>query len=247
MPIILRYLRPYQNIIISVCIILFVLCGVGFGVIPAFQAVLHQRELTGKISNDLASLQRKERILQEFDEDVLQKDLSIVLSAVPSGKSLPTVFSTVEGLAQRVGVEVISMGISAVGSVATKSGTINKDIDKVSGSHILAFSVTVQGSLGAIEQFITQSIHVRRLLRLRTFGISFPKADESIRLTLQMDAFYEPFPTTLGSIASAISPFSDKEKDMIVQLGSFSLAGGQSDGTLPPPLIGAARPNPFAP
>jgi hypothetical protein len=241
-----KTLRIYQDLVVSVLIIAFTIGGLFIGVVPAIQKILDQVETTRQLSVELAGLQKKLDILNAIDEDQLRADLVTVLSAVPADKSLPTVFSTVEGVAQQVGVGILDQTISAVGGVASQSGT-QTALEKQLGSRVLPFNVTVQGPISAIQQFIAQSTNVRRLLRLRTFSISFPKENEVLRVSLQMDAFYEPFPTNLGSLSSSLTPLSEKEQGLVTQLASFPLVGQAAGGELPPAALGPGKANPFSP
>ena len=237
--------RVYQDLIVSGLIIVFTIVGIFVGVVPAGKKIFEQADAGRLLSQEIVSLQKKVELLNSMDEESLRKDLATVLAAVPAEKALPTVFSTVEGLAQHVGVGILDQNISGVGSVASQSGS-QTALEKQLGTHLLAFNVTVEGPVTAIQEFIAQSVQVRRLLRLRTFSISFPKENEILRVTLQLDSFYEPFPANLGSLTSAIAPLTEKEQALVVQLGGFPLLG-QGGGALPLPAIGVAKPNPFSP
>ena len=237
--------RIYQDLTTSLLIIAFTVVGVFIGVLPAGKKIIEQAETGRQLSIQLEALQKKLDLLNSLDEDSLRADLATVLAAVPAEKSLPTVFSTVEGLASTVGVGILDQNISGVGSVASGSAS-QTALEKQLGTHMLPFSVTVEGPVSAIQEFIAQASKVRRLLRLKTFSISFPKENEILRVNLQMNAFYEPFPTNLGSLTSTISPLNEKEQALVIQIGNFPLLA-QGGGALPLPAIGVAKQNPFSP
>lgn len=235
----------YQNIAISGIIVLLSIVGVVVGVIPATQKIFDQIEASGQLAEELDTLQRKIDVLDSLDEDTLRNNLDTVLSAVPGSKSIPTLFTAVEGVAAQAGVEITDMTIAGVGSVSTQSGA-QSALEKQLGTRVMPFAVTVQGPISAIQDFIVRTPLVRRLLRLRTFAITFPKEDEVLRVNLQMDAFYEPFPNSLGSLGTVITPLSEKEQALIERVSQFELISGVA-AVLPPPSIGAGKTNPFAP
>lgn len=240
-----RLYRVYQNIVISGIIILVCVVGLAVGVIPAVKKNIDQAQVSRDVAAQLDMLQRKIDVLDSLDEDVLRRNLDTVLSAVPQDKSLPTVFTVVEGVAAQAGVSLSDMHIAGVGSVASQSGS-QSALEKQLGTHVLPFTVTVQGPFASIQQFIMLTPTVRRLLRLRTFSITFPKQAEVLRVNLQMDAFYEPFPTNLGSVGTVITPLSEKEQSLVERISQFALISGVA-AALPPPSIGSGKVNPFSP
>lgn len=229
----------------SIAIILVCITGVFVGIIPAALRTFEQLTAVRELSDQTNALGRKLEMLDAIDETTIRDDLVTVLSAVPGEKSLPTVFSTVEVVAQQAGVHILDMNMAGAGSVSTQSGA-QSALEKQLGTRVIPFSLTVEGSIDQIQQFISLVPTVRRLLRLRNFSISFPKQNESLRVNVQMDAFYEPFPTALGKTSTALSALTDKEAQVVAQLSQFMLAT-QDSGKLPLPLIGPGKLDPFSP
>lgn len=246
MPPIDALLKKYKDVIISVVILLF--CAVGFisGVIPATQKVRGLLDQTRQLSSKTQALRTKLTALNALDENTLRSQLNELISAVPSDKSLPTVFSTVEGIAGQAGVSITSMGIGGDSSLATPAASKRTAQEKQIGTRTIPFSVTIEGALPAIQQFITLAPQVRRLLRIRTFAITFPTSDLPVHIAVEMDAFYEPFPVTIGKTGSALPTLSESEVDIIAKVAKLPLAN-VSENSLPPPLIGQVKSNPFAP
>lgn len=241
-----RIYKDYQHILTSAVLIIFCIIGVVAGVIPAVHTIIDQIGVSRDLAQELDTLQQKIDVLDSLDENVLRQNLQTVLSAVPGDKSLPSVFGTVEGVAAQAGVEITDMNIAGVGSVATQSGT-QTALEKQLGTRVLPFAVTIQGSFSAIQQFIFLTPSVRRLLRLRTFSMTFPKQAEVLRVSLQMDAFYEPFPTTLGKLGTVITPLSEKEQLLVDRISQFALINNEATTALPQPALGEGKANPFSP
>jgi len=246
MPPIDKLFKTYQNGIISVVLILFCLSATVFAVFPAISKI---QEMVGEVrdlSEQTSLLQKKLDTLNALDEDELRLKLTNALSAVPSERSFPTLFETVEGVAAQTGVVVIQMSITGGATLATPSSSKISAADKKLGTRTIPFTVTVNGSLSAVEQFIASVPTVRRLLRTRVFSITFPKDLRPLTVSMDMDAFYEPLPTNLGTAKTVLPTLSEAEEAVIVRLSNMPLAS-QGSGSLPPPLIGKAKENPFAP
>ena len=240
--------KPYQNLLISGAILLF--CAIGFvtAVFPSITKIQSLLADTQKLSEESKALNAKLTILTSLDEDSLRKQLDTVISAVPTDKSLPTVFSTVEGLAAQAGVSLGTVNIEGDTSLASASAANTRQTaqEKQLGTRTIPFSVTIQGTLDAIQHFIALAPQVRRLLRIRTFAITFPTDNRQVSISLDMDAFYQPSPTSLGKTGAAVVTLTDAEQSVISEVSKLPLASGESL-SLPAPLIGQMKPNPFAP
>lgn len=241
-----NFFKAYQSIIVSASLLLFCVVSVLFGVAPA---LLNIQDLIGQmrdISEQTAGLQKKLDTLNNLDEGTLRLQLTNVLSAVPAERSFPTLFETVEGVAFQTGVSVVEMHLSGGTTLATPSSAKVTAADKKLGTRTVPFSVTVSGSLSAVQQFITLVPNVRRLLRIRTFSISFPREIRPLTIAIEMDAFYEPLPTSLGTAKSVLPQLSTADEEILTRLGEMPLIT-QENGELPPPLIGRVKENPFSP
>ena len=131
-------------------------------------------------------------------------------------------------------------------TLATPSATKVSAADKKLGTRTVPFSVTISGSLPAVQQFIALAPKVRRLLRIRTFSIAFPRDVRPLTVAIEMDAFYEPLPTSLGTAITLLPAISAADDVIITQLGELPHIT-QDNGDLPPPLIGRVKESPFSP
>lgn len=247
MPNINRLLKQYQNIIISIVIIVFCIVGVVAAVVPSVQKIQGLYDEMSSLADQSKMLHDKLSTLSALDENQLRQQLSVLVSAVPSDKSLPTVFSTVEGVAGQAGVSIAGMNIGGDTSLATASATTKQTSqERLIGTRTIPFSVTIDGSLSAVQQFITLAPGVRRLLRIRTFAITFPQGDKQLNIALDMDAFYQPMPTNIGKTNAVLPKMTAEEQGVISKVSQLPLASSD-DVSLPPPLIGQMKQDPFSP
>jgi len=241
-----KSVRKYQNIAVSVALLIFCVVSVIFALVPAFSTIQELFTTMRTVSQESQVLQQKLNTLSALDEDTLRANLTNVLSAVPAERSFPTVFETVENVAAQTGVSVITMGISGGASLATPSAKQVSAADKKLGTRTIPFSVTVSGSISAVQEFIALIPNVRRLLRVRVFSIAFPKDDRQLTVIVDMDAFYEPLPSTIGNARALLPTLTEADLNTINRLTLLPLAA-QESGALPPPLIGKTKDNPFSP
>lgn len=241
-----KSVRKYQNIAVSAVLLIFCTVAVIFALVPAISTIQELFGAMRKVSEESKTLQQKLNTLSTLDENTLRTNLTNVLSAVPAERSFPTVFETVENVAAQTGVSVINMSIAGGASLSTPSATQVSAADKKLGTRTIPFSVTVNGSLTGIREFISLVPNVRRLLRVRIFSITFPKDDRPLTVVVDMDAFYEPLPSTIGNARAILPTLTEADLNTINRLTLLPLAA-QESGALPPPLIGKTKDNPFSP
>ena len=241
-----KFLRQYQHVIISIVIILFCAGGVLFAAIPSIQKTQELIRELSAIKQETSMYANKLETLHVLNEDELRNQLTQVLSAVPTDRSFPTLFETVEGVGLQTGISIRSMNIIGGTTLATSAASKVSAGDKKIGTHTVPFNVSVEGSLDALEQFITIAPRVRRLLRIKSFSISFPKNESPVAISIEMDAFYEPLPATLGTAKSTLSLLTEEDLGVINTLTRFPLAT-QNMSESPHPLVGKVKENPFSP
>ncbi len=242
-----KLLQTYEHLIISGVILIICVAGFVFGIIPSALKIADELGQLSTLTQERDGLKQKLSYLQSLDESTLRDQLLTALSAVPADKSIPTVFNTVESLAAQSGVSVDKMQVSAGGYIATASATKQTPVERQLGTRLVPFTVTIVGTFTGIEQFISEAPTIRRILRIRTFAISFPKTTNTISVVLNMDAFYEPFPTTLGVAAEAVTPLTDAEQVTLEKIANLTLLTDQTSAILPSPVTEKAKDNPFAP
>ncbi len=241
-----KLVRTYQHMIISGVIIFFCFIATIYAVVPGVGSVQEIFSEIRTLTDETDILEQKMSILNTLDEETLRIQLKEVLSAVPAERSFPTVFETVEGVAAQTGVSVMSMNLTGGATLATPSAAKVSVADKKLGTRTIPFSVTINGSLPAVQEFIALIPKVRRLFRIRVFSISFPKDLRPLTVSIDMDAFYEPLPATLGTAKATLPILTDEDQAVVTRLIELPLATFES-GAMPPPLIGKTKEDPFSP
>lgn len=241
-----KTLRPYQNLIMSGGIILFCVVGILFAAVPSLVKVKEMIQTTVTLRQEIQALSAKQAILQNLDELSLREQLVNALSAVPAERSFPTLFETVEGVAAQTNVAIKTMSLAGGTTLATPSAAKISATEKKLGTRTVPFTVTVQGGMRDLEMFITRAPGVRRLLRIKTFSITFPKDVSPITVSVDMDAFYEPLPTSIGKTGAALPTLTASDEEIITRLSQLPLITSQATEA-PPPHVGKVKSDPFSP
>lgn len=244
-----KLFREHQGLIISIGILIASALGLILGVVPIVQTTMSMYTDLNTVSAEVAVLKNKVSVLESIDEISIKTQAQTLLSAVPSDKSLSTLLGTLDGLSAKTGVSQGTFLLSKLGSLATESARRLSADEQAIGGNIVPFSVVVSGSLDQIRGFLTSSISIRRLLRVRSFDISFPKTGTEsgamVSATLAMDTFYAPLPTTIGAVGNPLTPLTSADDELIAKVENLQLLIPPSS-PLPPPAYGPAKADPFS-
>lgn len=224
-------------------LLIFSLAGILLGVIPLAQKTLTLLESDQALSAEVKFLGSKAVILDTLDENTLRNIVLVLASAVPPDKSLPTVFTTINTVSGLSDVAITDLTLSNPGSIATASAKkLTSDEAKI-GTNILRFSVSGVGSFSQVQTFLRSVVSVRRMFRMQTMNLSI--SGDEVTFRLDFDAFYVPYPTTVGSTES-IAPFTDAQQKTISSVGALPLDSQTQESTISA-SVPSGKSNPFAP
>ena len=239
-----RYIQIYQGFIVSGVILIFCTAALFIAVIPGIGATVKLYESQKQISKDIQSLTGKRAFLDALPEDDLQKHVVTLLSALPQEKTIPTLLSTIEGLANQTGVSITNISITSPGSIATGAATTKEVVDKKIAAFTLPFSFDVKGTNGQIREFVGIINKVRRLFSVKSLQLSVQKNGE-ILVHVELVAYYQPLPTKVGSVQTPVSALSQKEEEMLGTLIEYpDLSQGYSQSL--EPMLSEGKRDPFA-
>src|SRR3989344_9591395 len=112
-----RFLFEYRTMILSAVALAGSIMGVVIVVIPAIRQTVDVWKKGNDLQIEVTDLRSKTAVLGSLDEEELRDQLTTLLSAVPSDKSVSTVFATVETLAGQSGITLSDMTVTGIGSV----------------------------------------------------------------------------------------------------------------------------------
>ena len=224
MPTVTKFLRTYQGLITSIVMILLTAIGTLVGIVPGVKRIIDIRSQSIQLTKTIQTLRTKINILESKDESTYRDEFAQLLAAVPGDKSLPTMFSTLDGLTMQTGVTLTEASLAKPGSIASGSATKRSPEEQKIESNLLPFTVTVNGSYDQIYAFLSQVNTVRRFFRVRNFDISFSDMS-TISVHMGMDAFYAPIASTIGPVDSPLDPLSPSEEALITKISQLPYLG----------------------
>ncbi len=231
----LRFLRVYQGFVVSGAILLFCAVAFVFAVVPGIRATKALYDDLRDLEGQTKALSSKLTFLGSLHEEDLRDQVVLLLTAVPQEKSVPTILSSVEGLADQTGVTIDDMSLTSPGSLATGSAAR-------AGS--LSFTLNASGMYEKVRAFVGGINKVRRLFDVASFDISTTGTGvTTVRLSLT--AFYQPLPTNVGSVQAPVAALSQKDEEVLGVISQYPDVS-QSRSDVLTPMFSEGKRDPFA-
>ncbi len=241
-----KFLRLYKNLILMTVWLLCSVAGLLFGVVPLAQKAVSLGADVRTLSAEVDLLRSRSAILNLLDENTLRRNVLTLATAVPPDKSLPTILTTIDTVSGGSGIDIIDVSLTNPGSLATASAKKITSSEAKIGSNVLPFSVSGRGTWEQAKSFLSSVVSVRRMFRLRSMDISLNSDVVSVRADL--DAFYFPYPTTVGT-AQTLSNLTDEEEKTIASVETLPLdsVGVVSTASTAATSVPSGKSDPFSP
>jgi Tfp pilus assembly protein PilO len=197
-------------------------------------------EETQALSTQVDTLRNKDRLLQSVDESSLQAQLTSLVDAIPLDKSLPTLFTTLDGLTSETGVTIDDVSLASAGTISSSSAV---PVGKTPSNEI-AFTATVKGSSEQVLAF-AQMVHaVRRLLTVKTMDMGVNQSG-TFNLTVGMGGFFSPLGKANRPTAAEFTLLGQKEEALLRKVSAYPILTLTTQGgeqTITPLFIGKEDP-----
>jgi Tfp pilus assembly protein PilO len=238
-----KLLTLYKNSIISIGMILCCALVLFIGIIPSAKITYSLYQENIALYEEVQALLGKTERLAGMNEQELRSKLSILTSAVPSDKQIPSLFDSLEEIVRRSRVSLDDLALSNSQAISSESGKKQEKTDKVIGASLIGFSMTVTGSYKDLRSFLHEIISVRRFFRVRFFDVTFQ--DESTgQLRITADAFYDPLPQVIPSVASKLDTLSGSDEELIKKISVYPWIAEEVSSPLAPTVY-EPKVNPF--
>ena len=164
-------------------------------------------------------IQDKATMLTALNIEDLEQTAQDVMAAVPPDKSIATLLSTVELLAQKYNLNISDMSVEGIAFLAGDQG---KPVIKPEGNS-LTETITLQGDLSQLRNFLFDCVRVRRLLRVKDMVLTSMLKSDQMAAKLTIEVFYLPFPQSIGKPSDVVEPFSQKELATLEKVASYPI------------------------
>ena len=235
-----KFLRPYQEFILSAGLLAVSAIVIIFGIAPGVGKVYDVWTQLQKEQQEVAALRVKSQFLASLDETTLFNQLSTLTAAIPVDKSVPTILSTIDGVSAKTGSIFSSLQLAAPGSLATEAAKRQTTEEAALGSYLMPFTLNMEGTYAKLRDTLSTLTSSRRLLRIKNFTISF-QGDVG-RALLNMDTMYAPLPKAVTG--KTLVPLTAGENAILTTVGALPLLS--TSGTFTG-LPSGTRSDPFSP
>jgi len=218
----LKNLKPFLLPILIIFVILVVTIAV---LKPKLEIISESRQQLIKDKKTLASLTTKVATLEGLARVEFSEKVDVALAVLPAEKNVPGNLSTIKNVALNNGLIVNSITISEIGEIATVGST-----EKTAKNNILpSFKVSLSliGNVGMVNDFVSQIQSTAPLMSVENLSISQKKTEiPETRMTIE--AYFLPFPKTLGKAEQQLVAITSGEEKIFNRLNDFTLFGSET-------------------
>jgi len=214
-----RFIRLHKTLVVYSVLLIAGILSLLIGLIPAIQNSFTLVADLQTMRADIIRIQKKASMLDSLNQADLEQNAKEVIAAVPSDKSIATLLSTIEAVATKNNMYISDMSIEGIASLATGSA---KSAMKAEGNS-LTETISLQGELIQLRNFLADCIRVRRLMRIRDVALTSMPKTNLITAKLVVEVFYLPLPLSIGKPSDSLEPFTQQELSTIEKLQLYPI------------------------
>jgi len=217
----LKDLKPF---LLPALIVFLILVVTAFVLKPRLEVVAKSRQQLVKDKKILAELTKKLATLEGLAKVEFSEKTDIALAVLPAEKDVPTNLAVIKNIALNNGLIVSNITISEVGEIATVSSESKIKKDALLPSFSL--NVALFGSLEMIKNFISQIQSTAPLMEVRNVSLS-QKKTESPETKMEIEAYFLPFPKTLGKPEQQLVAITSGEEKIFNRIKEFTFLSNE--------------------
>lgn len=233
----LKNLKPFILPGLIVFLILIITISV---LMPKVRTIADSRQQLLKDKKILADLTKKLAALEGLAQVEFSEKVDVALAVLPAEKDVPGNLSVIKNVALNNGLIVNNITIGEVGEIATVSSESKAKKDAILPSFKLNVSLT--GGMEMIKNFISQIQSTAPLMAVESTSIA-QKKTEIPETKMEIEAYFLPFPKTLGKPEQQLVAITSEEEKMFNRINEFTFF--RSETSLPNLPVG--KENLFSP
>jgi|GEM_PF-3465717 len=214
-----RIIRLHKTLVIySVLLIAGLIC-LFVGLIPAVQKSITLVQDLRTMEEDIVRIQKKVNIFHSLDQADLEQNAKETVAAIPADKSVDTLLSTIEAVATKNNLFISDMSIEGITFLTTG---LEKQAVKPE-EYSLTETITLQGELIQLRNFLSECVQVRRLMRVKDIKLTSMLNSNFFTVKLSIEVYYLPFPLSIGKPSDPLEVFSQKELATLEKIKSYPI------------------------
>lgn len=190
-------------------------------IFPRVNTIFEVRSEINQNQKNLNVLTVKLAQLAEIDRVSSKNKLAKIAAVLPATKDIPGLMLDLERLTYIASVSMEAVQLSP--------GNINEEKSSGNEQTSVKFQLIIKGSLANIKEFLKKVSISGRLLGIENLRLSSSTTDNQTTVSLDMRAFYQPLPKSMGKIDEPL-PVISAEENQAYQKISASGAYGRESG-----------------
>lgn len=200
-----------------------------------FSAILPRVKDLSRLNNDrktelekLTILKKNLDLLSSLDDSSLDSSLLTVSSVLPSGKNFEGVLNAISNASEKSGI--------SLSDYEFQIGDLSEPLVKTTGFPFLTLVLSIRGSPSQVIKFVSSLSKTAPISEVTSISQGASNASVSIVL------YYKSLPPIELNDTQAVSPISQKEKEIISTLSSWDGVGRLSQPEIPVSSTSSASP-----
>jgi len=209
----------YKTFLIPGAILVLILITTVFVLKPRISSIIESRNQLLADKKMLTSLTAKLAALEGLAKVEFSDKVDVALNVLPSDKDVSRNLSVIKKIALNNSLIISDISISDIGELATASSK-----QKIAKGEVLPFftlDMTVIGGRELIKSFIEQIESTAPLMKNRSLSIS-QKKEGLTETSLEIQAFFLPFPKTIGKPEQQLVPIASEEEKTFEKINGFN-------------------------
>ncbi len=223
-------LRRIKKFLLPVVIVLSVSILSWFILIPQISSLYTTLSLVSELEQKAIVLKNKAGILAQYESSGLNDDFRTMEFALPSGKNVSFIISSLKNLQVKSGVSISALGFSP-GLLEEEAG--NTKTLKSDTLTPIELDLSFYGSEGGVLTFIDSLNKTTPLFRVKSVSFS-SVVGSTITVDMALSTFSLTLPANLGNIDSLLPELTEKQKEAFEEIASYTIYDSSFS---PPPEV----------
>lgn len=185
---------------------------------PSLARVQKRLKVNKQEKTELNNLEMKVQMLEGIDKTVITKRVTKMEAVFPSDKPIVQLLSSLAQLAAKHGL--------IFGGVSLSPGSLTDEKKEGSVMSELTFGFEVEGEFTSVLKFLRELETTAPLMKIDKLGLTIktnPLVDNIIiAADINVSAFYQPAPKSLGGISQPVKLLSRSEEAILNRLFNFT-------------------------
>lgn len=200
----------YQNLIIAGFSIIVCVLLIAFLIFPQLVNLTNTNREVAQKKEKNRLLSQKISDLEFLNTEDYKNNLNASLAVLPDDKEIPGVIGQVLSMLSSSGLALDALTFTTQGD---QSATLSSYTVKLS----------VVGETASLRMFFDKVNKSPRLMKVSDIEVSNIGILNRAQSTIELMVYFQPLPTTIGSIEQPISLLSDKEQEVLQKVNQLGL------------------------